>query len=151
MDREIVKTDRRYRRNLFLSYLVAIFLGVAFWKWGKRFFTAYMISLPLKERIEVMEMAGHLFLLLFIPAAIYLIVVGKRVCRYQAIPYPGMRVIKDTVIIRGKGALFRGRSMVALGTMLIVLVVISILATHFIVLRFKRHPFFRPFFYGSEV
>lgn len=151
MDREIVRTDKRYRRILFISYLMAILIGVAFWKWGRPHFITYVISLPHKERIEVMEKAEHFFLLLFIPAAIYLIVVGRRICRYKAMPYPGMHVIRDTVIIRGKGALIRGQSMVVLGTVMIVLVIVSMVATHCIMLRFKHHPFFRPIFYSTEV
>ena len=151
MDPEIVKTDRRYRRNLLLAYLTAILLVVALWKWGKPQLVTYIVSLPHKERIEVVETAAHLFLLLFIPAAIYVIVVGRRVCRYQTMPYPGMRVIRDTKIIRGRGALLRGRSMVVLGTVMIIAVFASMIATHFVVLRFKQHPIFRSVFYGTEV
>ena len=151
MDREIVKTDKCYRRTLFLAYLAVIIIGIAFWKWGRPHFIDYIISLPHKERIEVMETVEILFLLLFVPAAVYLIVVGRRVCRYQAMPYPGMRVIRDTVIIRGKGALLRGRSMIVLGTVMIVLVITSMVATHFIILRLKQHPLFRPVFSREKV
>ncbi len=144
MDREIVKTDKRYRRKLFTAYLIAIFFGVVFWKWGFPLISGYIDSLPNKERIETLEIIEHTALLLFIPAALYLIVIGRRVCRHQAMPYPGMSVIHDTVIVRGKKALLRGRSMVVLGVVLILMVISSIIATHIIMLHFKQHPLFRP-------
>jgi hypothetical protein len=151
MDREIVKTDKRYRRRLFTAYLIAIFFGVVFWKWGFPLISDYIVSLPNKARIETMEIVEHAVLLLFIPAALYLIVIGRRVCKHQAMPYPGMRVIHDTVIVRGKKALLRGRSMMVLGVVLIVMVISSMIATHLVMLHFKQHPLFRSVFYGTEV
>jgi hypothetical protein len=150
MDREIVKTDKKYRRNLFIAYLIGIAVIVAFWRWGIPPLSHYIRELPNKERTETLEILGHAVLLIFIPAAIYLIVIGRKVCTHQAMPYPGMRVIHDTVVVRGKSALFRGRSMIVLGTMMIVLVIFSIIATHNIMLRFKHHPLFREIFYGVE-
>ena len=151
MEPEIVEVDRCYRRNLFLAYLAVILFVLVLWRWGKPLLVSHIVSLPNKERIEFIERAEQLLLLLFIPAAIYLIAVGRKVCRFQAMPYPGMRVIRDTVIVRGKKALFRGRAMIILGTVMIVLVAASMIATHLILLKFKRHPLFRPVFYGSEV
>ena len=120
MEREIVTTDRKYRRNLFSAYLLAIGVIAAFWRWGIPMLIKYLQHLPNKERIEMYELIGHIFLLLFIPAAVYLIIIGRKVCRYQAMPYPGMRVIHDTAIVRGKRAVFRGRSLIVLGTVMIV-------------------------------
>ncbi|MBN1575330.1 MAG: hypothetical protein JW913_02180 [Chitinispirillaceae bacterium] len=151
MDREIVKTDKRYRRNLFLAYLTALLCGVAFLSWGRPALVSYINNLPAKEHIETIELVEHLFLILFIPAAIYLIAVGRKVCRFRAMPYPGMGVIRDTVIVRGEKALRRGRSMMVLGIAMIAIVIASMLATHVITLRFKHHPLFRPIFYGPEV
>ena len=150
MEREIVKTDRRYRRNLFLIYLLFIVLITLLWVFAKPALIKYFFTLPVKERIEAWETVLHFFLMLFIPAAVYLILIGRRVCRFQAMPYPGMRVIHDTIIVRGKKALLRGRSMIVLGTLMIVLVVASMVASHRKIIRLKQHPLFRPIFYTSE-
>ena len=104
----------------------------------------------MKATVETIEICCHLFLLLFIPPALYLITIGRRICTHKAVPYPGMKVIRDTVIIRGKKAVFRGKSLIVLGTVLVVLVGTSMVATHFILVRFKQHPLFRPVFYGVE-
>lgn len=147
----IVKVDRIYRRNLFGVYILTILVGVALVKWVAPVVLCYVSNLPNKERVETLEILKHLALLLFIPPALYLIHVGKMVCTYKAMPYPGMRVIHDTKVVTGKQAIWRGRSMIALGVVLIVMVVGSIAATHLITLRFKHHPLFRAVFYGNAV
>ena len=150
-ERQVVRTDKRYRRNLFTVYIAMIILGTVLVKWGRPLFTAYIMRLPVKSRIETIELTVHLLLLLFIPAAVYLIVVGRKVCIHRAMPYPGMKVIHDTVVVTGKNALLRGWSLVVLGTIMIIMVLISSIITHNIILRMKHHPLFSPVFYGVEV
>lgn len=148
---EMVKVDRIYRRNLFGAYILAIVVGVALVKWVAPVAIGYVSNLPNKERVETLEILKHVALLFFIPPALYLIHIGKTVCRYKSMPYPGMRVIHDTKVVTGKKALWRGRSMILLGVVLIAMVVGSIVATHVITLRFKQHPLFRAVFYGNAV
>jgi len=148
---EIVKADALYRKKLFTVYLVMLLLGVVIWKWGVPALLHQLSTLPNREHIEVREIISHSVLVLFIPAAIYLISIGRKVCKYRAMPYPGMRVIRDTVVVTNEKALFRGRSMIVLGTAMIIIVVISMISTHFITLRFKHHPLIRSVFYGSAV
>lgn len=151
MSGEIVKADNHYRKILFTAYLLTLLIGAAFWKWILPLVLHHLSSLPNKERFEATEAFSHTVLLLFVPAALYVISIGRKVCRYKAMPYPGMRVIHDTVVITDKKALFRGKCMIVLGTTMIVLVVISIVSTHCINLRFKHHPLFHSVFYGSAV
>jgi hypothetical protein len=94
-------------------------------------------------------MISHLFLLCFIPVAVYVIIIGRRTCRYKAIPYPGMRVIRDTVVVTGKKAIIRGKGLIILGIVTIVLVIASMICTHYIILNFKQHPLFRSIFYET--
>ena len=150
-EREVVKTDKRYRRNLFTVYILLIVLGTVLVKWGIPLFTGYIMRLPVKSRIEAIELTIHAVLLLFIPAAIYLMVIGRKVCVHKAMPYPGMKVIHDTTVVRGKNALIRGWSMVLLGGIMIIMVLISSIITHNIIARVKHHPLFSPIFYGVEV
>ena len=151
MEQEIVKVDKRYRRNLFSAYLLIIVSAIIFWNFGWPALFLYVDNLPNKQRVETVETLEHLVMLLFIPAALYLVMVGRKVCRFQAMPYPGMRVIHDTVIVRGKKAVFRGRSLIVLGVVMIVMAVASMIINHHLTLRFKNHPLFRPVFYGTEV
>ncbi len=151
MDREILKTDTAYRRKIFNIYLTAVAFIIAFWRWILPVIVSRIQGLPNKERVEVLELTAHALLLLFFPAALYCIVIGNKICKYEAMPFPGMKVIRDTVVIRGKKALFRGRCMIALGTAMILIAVASMIVTHSIILRFKQHPLFRPVFYQSGI
>jgi hypothetical protein len=146
---EMVKADKKYRGKLFLGYLIAVFVGVIIWNFIVPPFLIYMENLPNKELVETNEMICHLFLLCFIPVAIYVIIIGRRICRFKAIPYPGMRVIRDTVVVTGKKAMARGKSLIILGIVTIILVVTSMISTHYIILNFKQHPLFRPVFYET--
>ena len=146
MDNEIIKTDLSYRRKLFIAYLVAIGIGLALWRWGIPALTDYLDRLPNKERVETLELISHIFLFLFFPPAIYLIIIGRRICRYGVVPYPGMKVIRDTIVIKGKKALFRGRILVVLGITLMILALTSMAVTHLIIRKFKHHPLISPLF-----
>ena len=151
MEKIVVKTDRRYRRNLFTAYIILIVIGVILARWGIPAFRAYLDRLPIKARVETIETTLLVILALFIPAAIYLIVIGRKVCAFDAMPYPGMKVIHDTVVVTGKRAQLRGWSMVVLGVIMILMVIASGIATHTILLRMKHSPFIRPIFYGNGV
>jgi hypothetical protein len=151
LESDIVRVDKRYRRNLFSAYLVIIISALIVWNFGRPPLVLYVNNLPNKQRIETIETVEHIIMLLFIPAALYLVNIGRKVCRFKAFPYPGMRVIRDTVIIRGRKALFRGRSMIVLGAIMIVMVIASMIINHYLTLHFKNNPLIRPFFYGTEV
>jgi 4-amino-4-deoxy-L-arabinose transferase-like glycosyltransferase len=147
----IVKADRNYRRKLFSGYLIVIILGILIWNFIRPPFLNILDNLPNKERVEIKEIIAHLFLLSFIPMAIYLITIGRRICRYNAMPYPGMKVIRDTVVVTGKKAIFRGKSLIILGIVVIILLITSMITTHVIILRFKQAPLFSPVFYGRSI
>ena len=151
MEREIVKTDKRYRRHLLTVYALCVLLGIVLFKWGVPAFSRHLATLPVKSRVETIERTIHLVLLLFIPAALYLIAVGRKVCRFQAMPYPGMKVIRDTVLVTGKRARIRGWSLIILGSLMITLVLASSFVTHRIILKMKQHPLLSPIFYGTPV
>lgn len=151
MEKVIIKTDKRYRRNLFTAYLILIVIGVVVVKWGIPAFRWYLVALPPKPMVETVETFIHIVLMLFIPAAAYLIFVGRKICIFKAMPYPGMKVIHDTVVVTGKKALVRGWSLMILGAIMILMVIVSIIITHQIILRLKNAPIIRPIFYGTEV
>ncbi len=151
IEKKIVKADRNYRRKLFSGYLVVIILGILSWNFIRPPFLNILDNLPNKERIEVKEIIVHLFLFSFIPVAIYLIAIGCRICKYNAMPYPGMKVIRDTVVVTGRKAKLRGKSLIILGIVVIILLITSMITTHSIILHFKQAPLFRSVFYGSSI
>ncbi|NLD93928.1 MAG: hypothetical protein GX639_14825 [Fibrobacter sp.] len=150
IEKEIIKADRNYRRKLFSGYLIVIILGILAWNFICPPLLNILDNLPNKERVEVKEIIAHLFLFSFIPVAIYLIAIGRKICKYNAMPYPGMKVIRDTVVVTGKKANFRGKTLIILGIVVIILLITSMIATHSIILRFKHSKFFSPFFINVQ-
>ncbi len=146
VENEIVKTDRNYRRKLFTGYLIVLITGILIWNFIRPPFLNFIENLPNKERVEIKELIVHLFLFSFIPVAIYLITVGRKICKYNAIPYPGMKVIRDTVVITGRKAKHQGKGLIILGIAVIILLITSMISTHLIILRFKHSKLYRPFF-----
>jgi hypothetical protein len=61
-----------------------------------------------RGRLVVLVLAGCLTAPLF-GTALYLWLLGEKMVRTQEYPPPGFRVIRDTAVIRGEGAIARGR------------------------------------------
>ena len=143
---QIIKADKKYRKNLFNVYLISISLLIVFWYWGIPLIREFLQALPVKQRVETLEAIGHILLLLFFPPAIYLIYIGYKIRQSSLLPFPGMRVIRDTKVIKGKKAVLRGNVLVILGVIMIVTALISMTTTHLILVQFKQNPIIRPFF-----
>lgn len=149
-DKPVIQADKKYRKNLFNAYLIGISILIVFWRWGIPVIKEFLGQLPIKERVETLEILGHVLLLLFFPPAVYLIYIGRKIRKYSLVPYPGMRVIRDTQVIQGKKAIIRGNIMIILGITMICTAILSMTTTHVILVEFKCHPLLRPIFYGEQ-
>ena len=143
---QIIKADKKYRKNLFNVYLISISLLIVFWHWGIPVIREFIQALPVKQRVETLETIGHVLLLLFFPPAIYLIYIGRKIRQSSLLPFPGMRVIRDTKVIKGRKAMLRGNILIVLGIVMIITALLSMTTTHLILVQFKQNPFIRPFF-----
>jgi hypothetical protein len=115
MDEAVVKVDKAFRNRLFAIYavcIVAIASSIAF---GLRPFKAYLDRLNFPQLMNATEamVAGGLAIIL--GPSLYLIIVGRRIIGAQRMPYPGQKVIHDTKVISGRPAVLRGRLLLYLG------------------------------------
>ena len=149
-DLRIIKADKKYRKNLLNVYLIFISSIIALCYWGLPVVKEFVLELPVKQKVETLELIGHIVLLLFIPPAIYLIYIGRKIRHSSLLPFPGMKVIRDTRVIQGKKAVFRGNLLMVLGIIMIVTAVLSMTRTHLILVQFKQSPYIKPFFYRSD-
>ena len=133
---EIIKTDKKYRNILFAAYLAAIGIAVIFIKFVWPVLLKHFNALDVKTTFVIGETVITIFLLSFIIPAFYLIVTGRKILQHNQIPYPGMKVIRDTKVIYGRNARIRGHVLVWLGYISIVFAVVSTLTTHFLIRRF---------------
>jgi energy-coupling factor transporter transmembrane protein EcfT len=146
----IIKADKKYRKNLFNVYLIGISIVIAFWHWGIPVINNFIQELPIKKEVETLEILAHVLLLLFFAPAVYLIYIGRKIRKHSLLPYPGMRVIRDTHVLKGKKAVVRGNILIILGITMICTAILSMTTTHVILVEFKTHPLIRPIFYGVQ-
>ena len=136
MFEEVVRADKKYRRKLFVSYLVLLLGVFAVIRFGVPWLRSYLQSLPADRAILVIEIVTITFLIGFIGPAMYLISYGRKIIRYQCIPFPGAKVIRDTRVKRGLKAVRMGKMLCYLGITCIVLALAGSIAIHVIMDRF---------------
>jgi hypothetical protein len=139
---DIVTADKRYRTRLFVAYGAGL-CTVALLLWlGLPRFVRHLNTLPVLAFINVAEICVVAFLLAFVVPAGFLIHTGRKVLHYKEMPYPGMRVIRDTKVVRGKKAMLRGRLLLILGIAAICIAVAGIVRSHY---YFEKFRHFSPF------
>lgn len=143
MEPEIVKADKTYRRKLLLCYAALVVVGVAAIGLGLPWFSRYLQSVHPAVALTISERAAIAFILIFVAPAAYLVHVGRMVLRHGCMPYPGMRVIRDTTVVRGAAAARRGRALVILGTAAIAMALLGALITHYRLQQLRHDPLYR--------
>ena len=116
---QVIKADKRTRRFVFLAYLASV-LVLAVWAlpWSESKLKQVENSEVLLRIIRIV--IAFIFLSI-VPFGMYLCWFGWRVIRHRQIPPPGTKVIVDTKVIEGDKAVTRGRLIIAISLLLVVL------------------------------
>jgi len=146
---KIVRVDRGYRRRLFLWYLSGMLIA-GMCLLAVRPAHRFIFSHDIITAFRYLEGAAIVFLLLFSIPAVYLIRTGRKILRHGSFPFPGMKVIRDTIILEGAEAGRRGKALIALGILSIFMSISGIVLTHVMFERWKNDPIFRPLFNRAE-
>jgi hypothetical protein len=113
---EILKADPSARRNAVLIVIFGLILGILILKLWLPLFFEYLDALPTKKSIRIV--ISFLAILSIIPLTIGFLMLkhGLKIIRTESFPAPGTKVLKDTPIVKGEKARWRG----------IVLIIISL-------------------------
>jgi hypothetical protein len=142
MPEVIFRTDRLYRKKLLTAYAAGIlFCAGAAWLFLPPFLR-YLRGCQIPEFLKLTEICALAFLLLFIGPALFLINTGRKILLHSQVPYPGMKVIRDTKVIVGNRAVARGRLLIALGIFSIFVAISGSIMTHY---YFEKLRHFNPF------
>jgi hypothetical protein len=149
---EVLKADKKYRARLFAAYLVVAIAVFAAIRWGVPWFREYLQNVSIHKAFRILETVTIVFLLSFIGPAVYLIRFGRKIIRHQCVPFPGMKVIRDTPVKRGQKAISVGKVLVVLGIASIAFAVAGSAATHLLLKKIKSTPVKRALFFvaGTE-
>jgi hypothetical protein len=130
MSEEIVTADKTYRTRLFGIYILCVAAGTLAIVFGVPRLISYIQRLNFMEAQHTIEIVLICLLCSFFPAAVYLIITGRNVLKHGAFPYPGMKVIRDTIVVSGDKARLRGKALIFLGSLFIVLMLAGIAIIH---------------------
>jgi hypothetical protein len=142
MPEEMFLTDRRYRKRLFAAYATGLVLLAAVIWFGLPPFLRYLRACEVLKFLTITEMCAIGFLLSFMVPAFFLLMTGRKILIHKQAPYPGMKVIHDTKVIFGARAAFRGRLLIALGAVSILVAIAGAFVTHH---YFEKFRHFNPF------
>ncbi len=148
---ETVMADKGYRAVILGVYgLTAVFGFIAI-RYLIPSGLSYLRTLGWKELLQTLRLVFILLLLSFSPAAIYVIVIGRRILRHDCWPYPGRKVMFDTKVLHGEEARSRGKLMIALGTVFLVLMVASVAYVYIRYTGWLRSPLLKEYLFHEEV
>lgn len=122
MEKEILRADKDYRRRtiirLTLFAVAAATFSLALIFWGHPWLKGRLDTLEPTRALRLLTWSSALVSLSFLPVCALIFRQGRRILRSGCYPPPGTKVIRDTVVIRGAGAVARGRLLVGLALVL---------------------------------
>ena len=127
MDEGIIRPDKNYRKRVFSLYVVLVLIGVVFMGWVLPWSKAYTEQLDPENALRTMKFTLVVVFLSIIPIAIYILTLGRKMVKHERFPPPGMKVLRETLVIKGARARLRGRVLVVLSLVLIFLALLGAL------------------------
>ena len=109
MNRDIIRADKKYRNKalglLFLLGLLSILIII----WGLPSGMEYLRHLDHQTAFLIIDLVLVFIVLSMVPLGIFLLRLSRKILKHECFPPPGMKVIKDTPIVRGKKAKIKGQ------------------------------------------
>lgn len=121
MNQDLVRADPAYRKKVIFVYVIFAAVGAAIIGWGIPWLGKHLQSLDPKEALQFMKLILIAVFLGVLPLAFYLLRFGRKVIQAEQFPPPGVKVIRDTAVLVGGKAKLRGRAIVALSLILVLL------------------------------
>jgi len=138
MSEEIRPADKAYRLKIAIIFALVMLAVAAIAQWGVPMLIARLQlaldagdGVAFQRCIFVMETVMALLFLGFLPFCVYNIRMGLLVRREQRYPSSRMRVLRDTPVLTGESAARRGKLLVVMG---VILMLVSVMAAVFAVL-----------------
>jgi hypothetical protein len=150
MEELIIRGDTAYRKRIYLLYALLVLVGVVAVRWLVPMGLGHLRSLGMRQLLVMLRALFIVILLSFAPAAIYLIVVGRRILKHERFPYPGQRVMYDTRQMTGARARHRGRALLILGTVFLFLMVVSSVYIYVRITGWLNDPVIKRYLFNEQ-
>jgi len=117
---EILKADPSARRKAILSCIVAVIFGILILVWIVPSWFEYLNTLPKDQSISLaINLIAFLSVIPF-SISLYFYRQGLKIIKSERCPPPGTKVIKDTPIIMGEKARWRGKVLIVISIIILV-------------------------------
>ncbi len=129
MEKEIRRVDSDYRRRAMIK-LAALYVAVAVFGavviiWGRPWMQSYLGALETRIALRLLSCSMILVCLSFLPLCAFLYLQGRKIILSECYPAPGVKVLRDTEVIRGQKAVNRGRLLVRIAITIAILAILA--------------------------
>lgn len=124
-EQKVIRADRRTRRIVLVAWLACVIVGAVLILWVIPAGQAHLEEQEPATALRCIQFLLAVIFLSLVPVAAYLLWFGRRVIRSRQMPPPGTKVIVDTIAIEGDAAETRGRIIVMLAGVLLLLALVG--------------------------
>ena len=117
----IIKADKRIRKLVILAYIAAVLIIAVLLSWVFPWSENRLKQTEPEVMLRIIRIVIAFIFLSIIPFGLYMCRSGWRVIKYKQMPPPGTKVIVDTKVIEGDKAVTRGKLIVAISLVFIML------------------------------
>lgn len=126
---EILRADTNYRRKAIKVYFMMVVIGIFIIGYVFPEFMSYVEKKPLDERFDIMLNLLEILMLSVLPIGIYPCYYAWAIYKSDQFPPTGHKVIRDTVILRGKAARLKAFVLICCGLVIVFMAILG--ATYF--------------------
>ena len=138
MNKDIIRADKKYRQKaLCLLFLLGL-LGILIILWGLPSGIEYLKRLDPQTAFLIIDLVLVFIMLSMVPIGIFLFRVSRKILKHECFPPAGMKVIKDTPIVRGKKAKMKGQILLFISILFMIAGLCGALYVHYLFQAFIR-------------
>lgn len=124
-EERVVRAGPRARLLILVAWVACVIVGTVLILWGIPAGQAHLEEQEPATALRYIQVILAVIFLSLVPVAAYLLWFGRRVIRSRQMPPPGTKAIVDTIAIQGDAAETRGRIIVMLAGVLLLLALVG--------------------------
>jgi len=121
----IIKADRLVRTVIVVAWIICVIMGVVMVKWIVPWGQDRLEKAEPAEALRIIQVVVAFIFLSTLPFSACLYWLGRRAVVYRQMPPPGTRVIKNTRLLEGDDAVKRGRLIMGIAVVLLVVALVG--------------------------
>ena len=132
MDKDIIRADKKYRNKALGLFFLLGLLGILLIIWGLPSGMEYLKRLDPKTAFLIIDLVLVFIMLSMVPIGLFLLNLSRKIMKHECFPPPGMKVIKDTPIEKGKKAKVKGQILLFISLLFMIAGLCGALYIHYL-------------------